>query len=121
MENMRREDEFLNGKPITSMVDEPRGKLEGSLITKSKQHRWKMLLNDINSNRYCVQTILTLLNYAQNARDISNNLEQPVREEMLSHEQYEKLVELEELDLPSVVAEIIKETKIGQGLNYQDE
>ena len=38
---------------------------------------------------------------------------------MLSHEQYEKLVELEELDLPSVV-EITKETKIGQGLNYHD-
>ena len=33
---------------------------------------------------------------------------------LLSHEQYEKLVELEELDLPSVV-EIIKETKIEQG------
>ena len=26
-------------------------------ITKSKQHRLKMLLNDINSNRYRVQTI----------------------------------------------------------------
>ena len=50
---------------------------------------------------------------AQNARDISNILEQLVREEMLPHEQYEKLVDLEELDLPSVV-EIIKETKIGQ-------
>ena len=93
--------------------------LEGSLITKSKQHRLKMLLNDIYSNRYRLQTILTRLDDAQNARDISNILEQLVREEMLSHEQYEKLVELEELELPSVV-EIIKETKMGQGLNYQD-
>ena len=36
---------------------------------------------------------------------------------MLSHEQYQKLVELKELALPTVVM-AIKETKIGQGLKF---
>ena len=36
------EDEFLDGKSITSMIDELRRKLEGTLITESKQHRLKM-------------------------------------------------------------------------------
>ena len=52
-------------------------------------------------NRYRVQSILTRFYDAQDARDISNILEQLVREELLSHEQFQKLLELEELDLPT--------------------
>ena len=36
---------------------EPMKKLEGSVILKSKQHRLKILLNDIAQNRHRVQTI----------------------------------------------------------------
>ena len=75
------------------------------------------MVDDINSNRHRVQSILTRLHDAQDARNISNNLEPLVREEVLSHGQYQKLVELEELDLPTVL-EIIKETKIGEGLQF---
>ena len=38
-----------------------------------------MLLNDRTQNRYRVQSSLTLLHGAQDARDISNTLEQLVR------------------------------------------
>ena len=75
----------------------------------------EMLLDEIAQNRYRLQSILTLLNDAQDARDISNILEQLVREEMISHEKYQNLINLEELDLPSIV---IKETKIWQDLKF---
>ena len=69
-------------------------------IPKSKQRHLQILLNDINSNR--VETILTRLNDAQDERDISNILEQLVREEMLSYEQFGQLCELEQMDLPTI-------------------
>ena len=59
---------------------------------KSKQCRLKML-DDINSNRYRVQSILTWLQDA----DISNIREQLVRKHM--NEQSQKLIELENLRL----------------------
>ena len=97
------ENEYLEGKPTIPMINDLRRKLQGSLITKSKQHRLKMLLNDINGNGHRVLAILTPLNDAQDARDISNILEQLV----VSHEQYQKLVALQELYLPAAV-EVIK-------------
>ena len=39
------------------------------------------------------------------------------REGLLSHEQFEKLEELKEVDLPRVI-NIIKETKIGHGIKF---
>ena len=44
-------------------------------------------------------------------KDISNTLEQIAREEELSHAQYQKLVELEKLDLLTL-EEVIKEKKL---------
>ena len=40
-----------------------------------------------------------------------------MREDLLSHEQYQKLIELDELDIPRFV-KVLKETKIGQGLKF---
>ena len=57
-------DEFLEGKPILSTIDELIETLDGYPISKSKQHRLKMLMNDINSNRHRVQSIFTRLDGA---------------------------------------------------------
>ena len=46
--------EYLEGKPILPMIIEVMRTLENSVIEKSKQHRMKMLLDDIKSNRYRV-------------------------------------------------------------------
>ena len=51
--------EFLKEKPILPMIDELIGELENSPIAKSKHHRLKMLLNDVNKNRHRVQSIFT--------------------------------------------------------------
>ena len=49
--------EFLEKEPIRIKIDEVRRKLEGSAILKSKQHRLKVLLDDIAQNPHRVQTI----------------------------------------------------------------
>ena len=90
------------------MIDDLRRKL-----LFSRNHN-NMLLNGIAQHRYRhnrVPPIVTRLNDAQDARDIPNMLEQLVREDVLSHEQYPQRVELEELDLVTVV-EAIKGTKV---------
>ena len=107
-------DEFLDGNPIITQINDLRRKLEDSPISKAKQQRLKMLLNDIKNNRYRVYSILTRLH---DAEDMSNVLPQLVQEELLSLEQYEKLAELKEIDLPTV-ANIIKQTKMVQGLRF---
>ena len=48
---------------------------------------------------------------------MSNTLHQLAREEPLSPNQYKKLSELEEITLPAI-ANIIKETKFGYGIEF---
>jgi hypothetical protein len=95
-------------------IDEQRRTLEGSAILKSKQLRLKMLLDDIAQNRYRVESILNRLSGTSTPLFV---LKQLVKEELISDDQFDKLVELEELDLPTI-AKIIRETKIGQGLKF---
>ena len=76
-----------------------------------------MLMDDINSNRHCVQSVFTRLDDAQDKDDALSILKQLIREELLSAEQYEKLAELEDLDLPTV-AMVIMDSKNGQGLKF---
>ena len=86
------------------MINELRAAIENSLITKLKQHKLKMLVDDINNNRYRV---------SNSQDDIKNILEMLVREELLTEEQLEKLAKLEEtVDLPAV-ALVIKDIQIG--------
>ena len=94
-------------------------KLEVSpTISLSKQQRIKMLLNDIDENSFRVESILTRLDEADDEEDIANTLEQLKREELISQEQYQKLVEDDAaFELPAIVT-IIKDTKIGRGLNF---
>ena len=55
-------DEFLEKEPIRNKIDEVRRKMEGSAaIHKSKQHRLKVLFDDIARNRHPVQTIFQRL------------------------------------------------------------
>ena len=101
------------------MIDELRAAIANSPITKLKQQRLKMLIDDINTNRYRVKSILTALNNAQDDKqDVQNVLGRLAREELLSEEQFQKIGMLEEsFDLPAI-ALIIKDTKIGQGINF---
>ncbi len=98
------------------MIDELVKKLKNSLVMKSKSHRLKMLVDDINKNRYRVKSILTNLNNVQED-DIKNALGRLAREELLSEEQYDKLINLEKMDLPTI-ARVINETKVGRGLSF---
>ena len=52
---------FLEKERIRIKIDEVGRKLESSAIIKSKQHRLKVLLDDIAQNRHSVQTILKRL------------------------------------------------------------
>ena len=96
-------------------IDEVRRKLEGSAIPKSKQHRLKMLLDDISQNRYRVQSILRRLADAEDEGQLSFTQEQLTSEELLS----ELSEALQNDDLySSQVAGVIKNTKVGQGLKF---
>ena len=78
-------DKFVDGAPILPLIDELRAPIENSPITKSKQQRLKMLVDDINKNRYRLKSILTTLNNVQeDKQDIKNTLERLSREELLS-------------------------------------
>ena len=76
-----------------------------------------MLMDDINSNRRCVQSIFTLLGNAQDKNEILFILEQLVRGELLSLEQFEQLSELEQMDLLAIAC-VIKDTKVGKGIKF---
>ena len=66
--------------------------LEPSPISLMNQKRSKMLLNDINENRFRAIFILTRLDEAEDEQDIDNTLQALRREEVISPEQYEKLM-----------------------------
>ena len=48
------DDEYLDGQPIIPMIDDLSKKLESFPMSRSRQHRLKMLSNDIQHNRYWV-------------------------------------------------------------------
>ena len=77
-----------------------------------------MLLDDIAQNRYRVRSIFARLKNVQDERDIKNIVEQLAREELISTEQYQKLMEDGAAYTFSTIANIVKDTKIGQGLKF---
>ena len=115
-------DEFIDKEPIITKLDEVRAKFESSSspsIPKVKQLRLKILLDDIARNRHRVQSIIRRTADAMGKKEeMAFILKQLAREELLSEEQYLKLAQIgiEELT-SSRLADIIKETKIGQGIN----
>ena len=97
------EEEFLDGEPIRPQIDELLNKLETSEIPKSNQHRIKMLLDDINKNRYRVEQIIQRLMDAEDKDEMSTILQMLVRVGLLSDEK---------------ITEVITDRKVGQGLNF---
>ena len=86
-------DEFLEKEPIRNKIDEVRRKLEGSAaILKSKQHRLKVLLDDIAQNRHRVQTLFRRLADTEGSEEqLSLTLKQLALGELLSEEQHLEL------------------------------
>ena len=73
-----------------------------------------MLIDGINKNRYRIECIFKRLDGAED--DELSILKGLVREGLLWDKQFEKHVELDVSDLPAV-ALVIKDTKVGQGVN----
>ena len=78
-------EEFLDKEPIETKMNEVRRKVEGLAILRSKQHRLKVLLDDIAQNHYHVQTIFKRLAYAE--KQLSFTFKQLALEGLLSEEQ----------------------------------
>ena len=110
--------EIKDGKPVLLMINELIPILlttSSSPISQFKQHRLKMLIDDINKNRYHIESIFRQFDEAEdNELSILKGL---VREGLLSDKQFEKFVELDVSDLPAVVL-VIKDTKVGQGAKF---
>ena len=109
--------EFFDGELIRSQINTLLNQLERSKIPKSKQHRIKMLLDDIEKNRYRVEQIFQRLMDADNKDEMLTVLKTLVNEGHISDVQFERLAELEDPDLNDI-KEIITDTKVGEGLNF---
>ena len=76
-----------------------------------------MLVNDIAGNRVRVREIVRRFNQAgDDSKSRLWIIEQLAKEELLSEQQYFKLVEIiDEIDIKQLTG-VIRETKIGQGM-----
>ena len=102
--------EKRNGKSILPIIYDLLRELENSFIPLSKQLRLKMLIDD--QNRYRIKSVFKWLDVAEdNDQDILKRL---TRKEHLSQEQFKKLSALDDLTDLEAVADIVKDTKVGQ-------
>ena len=110
------EDSFFEGKPLIDELNHQLDKLDESNLLKSKLLRFRMLLKDIERNRFRVKEILTRF---KDGSDDSNTLSMLEREKLLSREQADKISNVikEGKDLQEI-ADIVKSTKIGNGLDH---
>ena len=108
---------------IMDEIDKIFTKLSSSKhISKATLHRVQMLLREIERNRDRIQQVMwrisTVFGEDADDKEVLNMLKQLVKEELISHEQYTKLAAMKnELDLEKLVG-VMKETKIGQGLDF---
>ena len=114
------EDEFLDRESVAVKVQELLDKLSKSKhVHKSFLQRIRLLVNDIAKNRVPVREIVR--SFDQAGDDSKSRLwiiEQLAQEELLSEQQYLKLVEIiDEIDIKQLT-EVIRETKIGKGMNF---
>ena len=111
MENLI--DRFLNHDDeeiITTILTTIRG---FDNIPRSKLYRIEMLLNRIDRNRNRVRSILTRLDDVVEEDDIANTLKLLAREELISNEQYEKLMKDDATLELNTIADIIKTGREG--------
>ena len=87
-----------------------------SEIPKSIQIRYRILVKDIEANKRRVKEILERVNAALEDEKLAETLKSMVREELISEDQYEKLVgKIDDMEL-TTLAGIIRDTKIGNGM-----
>lgn len=111
-------EKYLSGEGvIEDTMQEIRNTISKLSLSKSAQVRAKILLNDIEKNRYRVSEILNRLNIGPNDELFLLTLQNLVQEELLTEEQFQRLTENTTATLDDI-ANIIKDTKIGQGLEH---
>ena len=110
------EDSFIEDKSVLDQLFHQLDKLDESKLLKSKLLRFRILLKDIERNRFRVKEILTRF---QDGSDDSHTLSMLEREKLLSREQADKIKEILKngKDLTEI-ADVIKSTKIGNGLDH---
>ena len=101
--------EQRDGKPILPITYDLLREPENSSIPLSKQLLLKMLIADIDQNRYRVKSVLKWLDGAEDNEHV--NLKRLTREELLSEEQFKKLSALEDLTDLEAVADIVRKTQ----------
>ena len=106
--------------PVQNVLDYfESGKVESKQIPKYIQVRYQILLKDIEANRQRVESILRRVREAQeNEIQLVNILESLRREELISSDQYERLLAIDETALElQTIADIIRDTKfVGSGM-----
>ena len=108
-------DEFQEGEPLLSLIEERRLKLEASSASLSKLLRMKILLSDINNNRRRVQELFQRIDDAEDyEEDIWKLL---ACQGLISDEQFEKLSKLDNTDIETI-ASVLKGAKIGRGIPF---
>ena len=110
-------EEFVDVETIKPQINALLNQLENSKISKSKQHRIKMLLDDNEKNRHRVEQIFQRLMDSEDKDGMLTLLKTLLREGHLSDEQFERLAEMEDPDLHTI-KEVITDTKVGEGLKF---
>ena len=110
------EGSFIDDEPVLDKIIHKVNKLNKSKLSKSKLLRFRILLKDIERNRFRVKEIL---NRFKDGSDDSHTLSMLQREELLSEEQGDKINEIlrEGKDLEKI-ANVIKSSKIGNGISF---
>ena len=115
-------EEFLqrDGDAIDAKIIELVNSLSRSKnISKASLINIKMLINDIERNRQRVKDIVNRFSQAGDDRDSRLwIIKQLAKENLIMEQQYFRLVgEIEELDINRLI-DIIKEYKVGEGLDF---
>ena len=114
------EREFLNRESVAGKIHELVDRLSGDKnVEKSTLLRIKMLVNDIAGNRPRVKEIVNRFNQAGDDKKTRVSvLASLAKEELISEQQYSKLIEeIDAMDIKKLT-DIIRETKIGRGMNF---
>ena len=80
-----------------------------------------LLLKEFRRNHIRVTDIVNMMNRAlshPNPKEVSDTLERLLRDRLISHEQYNKLMDMiDELDIKKLI-EIVTSEKIGRGIDF---
>ena len=114
-ELLERDGDAIDGKIIELVNSLSRSKN----ISKASLIKIKMLINDIERNRQRVKSVVNRFSQAGDDRDSRLwIIKQLAKENLIMEQQYFRLVEeIEELDIKRLI-DVIKEFKIGEGLDF---